>query len=155
MNATICFTVPGDPVPKERPRQGRTRTGDRVFYTPKATKGYESLVQQCGALAMRGRKLFEGPVEVKLFIGLSVPRSWPKQKREAALREQILPTAKPDVDNVEKAVCDGLNGIAWKDDAQITDVIKCKRYTQAPGVSVWIRPVVCTGLSIDQIPDLT
>lgn len=136
---------------KERPRQGRTRAGERVFYTPAQTKAYEELIQQCGALAMRGRPLFEGPVEVKLFIGVPVPPSWSKTKREQALRELILPTVKPDGDNVEKAICDGLNGIVWKDDAQITDGIKVKRYVARPGVTVWVRPVVCEGVEVDQL----
>ena len=135
---------------KERPRQGRTRTGDRVFYTPKQTKAYEQLVETCGALAMRGRPLLECAVEVKLFIGVSVPASWSKADRVAALEERILPKVKPDVDNVEKAICDGLNGVVWKDDAQVTDVVKCKRYAAKPGVAVWIRPVTCDGIAIDR-----
>lgn len=39
---------------------------------------------------------------------------------KAALSGKYFPTKK-DVDNICKAVCDGLNGVAYKDDRQIVD----------------------------------
>lgn len=38
------------------------------------------------------------------------------------------PTLKPDWDNIGKAVCDALNGIAYKDDAQIISAEVIKRW---------------------------
>lgn len=42
-----------------------------------------------------------------------------------------FPTSKPDWDNEGKLVCDALNGIVWRDDAQIADGRVRKRYCTA------------------------
>ena len=54
------------------------------------------------------------------------PKSWPKQKREKAIQRKKYPTARPDLDNLWKAVADALNGIAYNDDSQIV-VITCRK----------------------------
>ena len=40
----------------------------------------------------------------------------------------IVPTVKPDSDNVEKAVKDALNGVAWVDDCQVVTTFVTKEY---------------------------
>ena len=40
--------------------------------------------------------------------------------KKAKTNKMDFPTLKPDADNIAKAVCDALNGIAYKDDKQIT-----------------------------------
>lgn len=37
-------------------------------------------------------------------------------------------TTKPDIDNIIKAVLDGLNGVAFKDDKQVTSIKATKFY---------------------------
>ena len=39
--------------------------------------------------------------------------------KKAKTNKMDSPTLKPDADNIAKAVCDALNGIAYKDDKQI------------------------------------
>ena len=51
----------------------------------------------------------------------------------------IRPTKKPDWDNIGKVVCDALNGIAYRDDAQIVDSMVRKFYGEVPRVVVIIR----------------
>lgn len=65
-----------------------------------------------------------------------VPHSWSKRRQAEAIDNQILPMVKPDWDNIGKIVCDALNGIAYKDDAAITDATVCKRYGTRPCVAV-------------------
>lgn len=48
----------------------------------------------------------------------------------------IVPTVKPDTDNVAKIVLDALNGIAYHDDAQIVQLTVLKRYSTEPKVKV-------------------
>lgn len=137
----IDFVVYGAPQGKGRPRVGRVGANVRMF-TPAKTLAYEGLVAHCGAAAMAGRALIEGPVELRLVIECQVPASWSKRKQAQALAGEILPTTKPDVDNVIKAIGDGLNGVVWRDDVQVTDVITRKRYAEKPQVRVTIRPAV-------------
>jgi len=48
----------------------------------------------------------------------------------------VLPTTKPDADNVVKAVFDGLNGVLWRDDVLVVDLRVRKRYAATPCVRV-------------------
>ncbi len=41
----------------------------------------------------------------------------------------MKPTVKPDCDNTIKAILDALNGVAYKDDSAVTDLVFYKRYT--------------------------
>ena len=41
---------------------------------------------------------------------------------------EYYPTKKPDADNIAKVVCDALNGLAYKDDAQVIDLTVHKRF---------------------------
>jgi Holliday junction resolvase RusA-like endonuclease len=58
-----------------------------------------------------------------------------------ALGGEVLPTAKPDADNVVKAIFDGLNGVLWRDDVQVVDLRVRKRYSAAPAVRVEVWAV--------------
>lgn len=135
--STVRFTVPGPAVGKGRPRIGKIGPHARMF-TPEKTVNYEGRVALCAQQAMAGRTLFEGPLAVELEIVCQVPASWSKRKHADALSGFVQPTTKPDIDNVEKAIFDALNGVAWNDDVQVVRVIKSKQYGPVPGVSVSI-----------------
>ncbi|HET8744295.1 MAG TPA: RusA family crossover junction endodeoxyribonuclease [Ramlibacter sp.] len=135
----LQFIVPGQPVGKGRPRVGKVGGFSRL-YTPEKTVSYESLVGYSAAQAMAGRPLLLEAVTVGMEIRLAVPASWSKKKQAAALAGAIHPTTKPDIDNVEKAIFDGMNGVVWKDDVQVVSVVKAKRYSDTPGVEVTVAP---------------
>lgn len=133
---TIHFTVPGQPVGKQRPRH--TKYGHD--YTPKETRTYEEFAQQCfWNVAGRDFIPLQGALRIKIFAGYPIPKSTSKKRRAAMLAGTELPTKKPDWDNIGKIICDALNGVAYKDDAQITKSEFDKRYIDGPGlVEVWI-----------------
>jgi Holliday junction resolvase RusA-like endonuclease len=133
----IDFTVPGEPQGKGRPRVGRIAGHARMF-TPEKTAAYEGLIAMAGRQAMAGRPLLTGGVLLTLRIFRSIPASWSKKKRAAALAGRVHATTKPDIDNVEKAVADGLNGVVWVDDVQVVAVEKWKLYAETPCVVVQI-----------------
>ena len=54
------------------------------------------------------------------------PASWSAKKQAAHLDQ--FHTQKPDLDNLEKAILDGLNRIAFADDSQVALVYKLKRW---------------------------
>jgi Holliday junction resolvase RusA-like endonuclease len=134
----IRFTIPGPPVGKGRPRVSG-RAGFARLYTPEKTASYESRVAMAGHIAMQDCAVLEGALAVTLDIAVQIPASWSKKRQAAALAGTVLPTTKPDIDNVEKAIFDGLNGVVWKDDVQVVQVSKRKRYGDQPGVAVTIE----------------
>lgn len=136
---TIHFRVPGQPVGKGRPRIGKVRNHARMF-TPEKTVNYENLVAYAAQTAMAGSALFEGAVGLDLRIECQIPASWSGKKQRAAAADEVLPTTKPDVDNIVKAICDALNGVVWKDDVQVVDLAVTKRYALVPGVEVMVVP---------------
>ena len=138
MTNQINFTIPGQPVGKGRAKAAR-RGKFITMYTPEKTASYESLVAHAAHVAMSGKSLIAGAVFVDLDIRLQIPASWSKKKQQQAAEGLIHATKKPDADNVEKAVFDGMNGVVWVDDVQVVQVSKRKRYAETPGVDVIVR----------------
>ena len=136
----IEFFVPGAPIGKERPRAARRGAGV-VMFTPEKTAGYEALVAAAASNAMRAEAgpLFTGPLEAVLEMRIPIPASWSKAHKAAALAGTELPTSKPDIDNVAKAILDACNGVVFRDDAQVVVLVATKAFSDEPGVRVVIR----------------
>lgn len=134
----IRFRIPGQPQGKGRAR-AFVRNGHVGHYTPAKTRSYEGVITTLAMEAMQGREPSKKPIRINIMCLFEVPQSWPQWKREAALRGEILPTVKPDLDNVEKAVKDALNGVVWRDDCQVVADSKESRYSDTPEVivAVW------------------
>ena len=122
---SIEFTVPGNPVGKARPRVTRYGT-----YTPKKTKDYEELVKVCFNRSQASPEPYGGLVCV-IAAKFSVPDSYRKSEKRRLPGTPYL--HKPDADNVAKAVLDALNGIAFSDDSQITELHVYKQYSAGAG----------------------
>lgn len=137
----VSFVVPGEAVGKGRPRVS-TIGGHARMFTPQKTANYETLIAMAAQQAMAGRELIGGPVLVEMKILVSVAASWSKKKTAEALAGDVMPTKKPDADNVLKAICDGINGIVFKDDVQVVNVSLSKRFSETPGVSVRVVPLL-------------
>lgn len=127
----ITITIPGEARGKGRPRFAR-RGNFVKTYTDEKTASYENLVAMAGAEAMQGRPLIAGAVHATMEVRVAVPKSWSKKKTAAALAGDVLPTTKPDLDNVIKAIMDALNGIVWQDDKQVVQLAVRKRYAEKP-----------------------
>lgn len=136
----IEFFVPGAPIGKGRPRAARRGAGV-VMFTPEKTAGYEALVAAAASNAMRAEAgpLFTGPLEAVLEMRIPIPASWSKAHKAAALAGTELPTSKPDIDNVAKAILDACNGVVFRDDAQVVMLTATKLFSEMPGVRVVIR----------------
>lgn len=141
---TIRFDVPGLPVGKGRARSVRAGKGIR-HYTPEKTVNYEAKVAYGARQAMSGLTPYACAMAVTLRITVPIPESWSVRKRSRAAEGLVLPTTKPDVDNIEKSIFDAMNGICWKDDKQVVDVHKTKRYGEQVGVRVEICPAIAEG----------
>lgn len=111
--SAYTITVAGNPLPKERPRVVNGHA-----YTPQRTLQWEGQVRR----AWKGPRM-EGPLELyaTFFRG---------DRRRV------------DLDNLAKAVLDGLNGVAWLDDAQIVELHLWKQYDSVyPRLQVMVAEV--------------
>lgn len=135
---SVRFEVPGIPRGKGRPRAAVIRGHARI-YTPKVTAQEEGAVRLFASQAMQGRPLMEGPIDLRLAAYMPVPASWSGRKREMALANRIMPTGRPDLDNVLKLVSDGINGVCIRDDSQVVSFTADKRYDATPRIVVEIR----------------
>jgi Holliday junction resolvase RusA-like endonuclease len=135
--ASISFVVPGKPVPKARPRLGR----GGFAYTPAKTQVYEALVARTAGKAMReaGLSVFDKQCIVDIEFVFAVPKSWAKAKRLAALNGELWHEGRGDIDNLAKAIFDGMNKVAYLDDRQVVKSSLAKFYGEAHEVKITIR----------------
>ena len=119
----FTFTVPGEPEGKARPK---VNTKTKTAYTPQKTRTYEAKIRGCYSLQGGGK--YEGAVKVKVTAFFRIPKKYTKKERELIQAGKLLPTKKPDGDNIVKAVLDALNGLAYDDDKQVTSHEVMKRY---------------------------
>lgn len=126
------FVVPGDPRGKERPRFNYLT---KTTYTPEKTKQYEDAVRY----AFRTSKDFykiEGPIKAYITAYYKIPKKTSKKTKEAMINKEILPTCKPDADNVLKSILDALNKVAYEDDSQVVEIHFNKFYSEDPRVEI-------------------
>lgn len=131
--------IKGPAVGKGRPRASSIG-GKARLYTPKATRDYESHVKALAHAEMCGQAPMEGAVSAEIWILVAPPSSMSKKKQRMALDGDLIPMGKPDVDNVSKIILDSLNGIAYHDDKQVTDLVVRRRYAHTDSVMVIISP---------------
>ena len=133
----VCFTIPGPPQGKARPRVVRAKSGISLTYTPDKTVAYEELVRIRYKAAAQGFRFpDEAQVVVQITARFPIPASKSKKVRMAMRSGQIKPAKKPDCDNIMKIICDALNGFAYKDDAQVVLAQIAKEYADEPRTDV-------------------
>jgi len=128
------FLVPGIPQGKGRARASVV-AGRARLYTPAKTRSFEALLREYAHSAMDGAEPMQGPLRVTVEAVFPKAPSWSRKKADAA----IWHTSKPDADNLVKCL-DGLNGVVWRDDAQIADARVTKTYSNDG--SAWLRVVI-------------
>lgn len=140
MNTALEFTIPGDPRGKGRPR-ATTIGGHARMFTDAKTASYENLVKLAASHALGDRDPLDEALRIEVSVRMVPAASHSAKKRAAMLSGEIMPTKLPDIDNVVKAVLDGCNKVAFRDDALIVSLIASKSYSATPGVDVVIAPM--------------
>lgn len=140
----IKFTVLGKPFGKQRPRFSR-RGRYTTTYTPQKTMDYEERVKYECIENMRDSN-FTGwhsdePLQMRIDAYYEIPKSYSKQKVRMIETGVLLATKKPDWDNIGKIIADSLNGILYKDDAQIVIGSVYKHYSNSPRVEVIVGDI--------------
>ena len=134
------FTIPGNPRGKQRPRLCKFN-GKNYVYTPKETVNYEDLVKSSYLAKYNLCFKKDVPLEVLILAAFSIPKKIKKGLKSLMAAGVLLPTKRPDCDNIIKIILDGLNGVASHDDSQICRVSLKKIYSEKPGVAVLIRNI--------------
>ena len=126
---TVKFIIDHEPVP-----QGRPRFADGRVYDPPRSRAYKEYI----ALTARRHfpKPLRGALSVRIIFYMAMPRSWSRVKREQCRGD--LHNKRPDIDNLTKAVLDGLNGVAFVDDGQVAIINAKKVYSDKPSVYVGV-----------------
>jgi Holliday junction resolvase RusA-like endonuclease len=120
------FTVPGEPVGKGRPRFARVGNGIRT-YTPARTERYEDRVALVAAPVLPSIP-HDAPVTIQIVAVFKRPKRLERRKDPD---HQLPHLARPDVDNVTKAVLDGLK--AHLRDEQVSSIHARKAYAERGG----------------------
>jgi Holliday junction resolvase RusA-like endonuclease len=68
-----------------------------------------------------------------------VPPAYSKKRTEACLSDVEKHTKRPDLDNVVKAVIDGMDKIVFDNDSQITSIYAKKVYGTVAKVEILVR----------------
>lgn len=132
----IMFEVKGKPQGKQRPRI--LKSGHR--FTPRKTTDYEQLVKLRYLEAAKGFKFEKDvPLEIEIQATFKPPKTVSNKTRFKMLEDKILPTKKPDVDNIAKIILDALNGVAYHDDSQVIFLRLSKYYLEESRVLVCIQ----------------
>ena len=109
------FTINGNPLGKQRAAPGRYHR----MYTPKKTQLYMDKVAEIWIRTYGGITL-HGPLAIDIKYYIKRPKTHygtGKNKDKLKLSAPYWCLRKPDNDNVEKIVWDGLNGVAFIDDS--------------------------------------
>jgi len=133
----VNFEIPGDPVPKGRPRFARRGTFVQT-YTDSKTLEYETLVGFKARQAIGASEPLKGHLTVFLYLRYAVPSSYSKKRTEACLNGLEYPK-RVDLDNCYKSITDAMNGIVYADDSQIVEAHIMKCYSLEPGANVMIQ----------------
>ena len=128
--SVVTLHIPIQPVTKGRPR---FKNGH--VHTPSKTAKYE---QEIKSIALsQGVTVLDGALDVRILFITKRPKSIPK-KRPYRMPNVVT----PDVDNLTKAVLDGLEGVAYKNDKQIASLHSVKLVAgldESPSVTIEIR----------------
>ena len=138
------FTVHGEPQGKARPRAVK-QSGIVRVYTPQKTKDYEREIAAVYRTQCSG--MFSGAVAIEIHAYYGIPKRTSRKKVLDMISDKERPIKKPDGDNVAKAVCDALNGVAYKDDSQVVDLTVRKYYSKIPHIQVFISEAKNDGTS--------
>jgi Holliday junction resolvase RusA-like endonuclease len=140
-SVSIELTIAGNPIAQGSKRVFR---GILVDANDKALRPWRHAVAAEATEAMAGNEPLAGPLRLDVTFTFRRPALHYGTGRNANTLKAAAPlarTAKPDLDKLLRALCDGMAGIVYRDDAQIVEVHARKLYG-APAA----RVVVSDGL---------
>lgn len=133
------FEIKERAVGKERPRYS-AKSGR--MYTPTKTSSFEEKVRVAFkskyniALEPSTREF-----KVKITAYFKPAESLSKKKKQELIDGEFGFLHRPDADNVAKAILDALNGLAYKDDSQVANLLIFKLYGEENKILVEMEEI--------------
>lgn len=133
------FTVLGEPQALKRHRTFRRGNFVGTYDPSKADKkDFVAAIQQNAP-----PKPIDAPLAITVKFYFSRPKSHYRTGKYAGVLKPNAPiwhTKRPDIDNLLKFIADSLNGVFWRDDTLICQVVKMsKRYSDRPRTEIYIK----------------
>lgn len=113
------------PIPKQRPRLSKF-----AVYTPKKTADYEKLI------AYEWKRRYKDLI-LKKAVKLDLLFCFKKAKS----CKKDYHTQRPDLDNLEKAILDGLNKTAFVDDCQVVEMKSQKVFSDVDKIVITVTEI--------------
>lgn len=110
------------PIPKARPRLSKF-----AIYTPKKTADYEKLI------SFEWKRRYKDLI-LKKAVKLDLLFCFKKAKS----CKKDYHTQRPDIDNLEKAILDGLNKTAFEDDCQVVEMKSKKVFSDTDKILITV-----------------
>lgn len=110
------------PTPKARPRLSKF-----AVYTPKKTADYEKLIAYEWKRRYKNL-ILKGAVKLDLVFVFKKAKTCKKDYH----------TQRPDIDNLEKAILDGLNKTAFVDDCQVVEMKSKKVFSDVDKIVITV-----------------
>ena len=136
----IKFTAPGPPKGKQRQRICRINELS-VTYIPKQTMEYEKLIRASYDAVSKVQFQKDKPLEISILAPFPIPQRASKKLKKLILNDEILPTKRPDSDNIIKIILDALNEVCYHDDSQVCRVYFEKMYAEIPETKIIIKEI--------------
>lgn len=126
-NPVHLYSIPGRPIPLQRPRYSVAH----VYDSQKREKAFSAiyLTQQ-----HNDRPLIQGPIEMTVIFYFDTP------KKTSSL-EGKYHTSKPDLDNLIKYISDVSSGILFRDDSEIAIIHAMKLYSRTPRTDIQLQRI--------------
>lgn len=151
MTGAVTFEVRGEPVQQGstkgwlNPKTGKVQI---AHDNPKPLRSWRQDVAAMAADAGCQPIGDKAPVRVEATFRFSRPATVSAKKRP-------LPSVKPDIDKLVRALLDALTGVAFVDDAQVVALEVQKLYSTEPGLTCTVGPAVALYAADVGDPQLT
>lgn len=88
------------------------------------------------------RDPLDGPIELSIYFFMPIPKGTSKRLREQMINRVILPTKRPDADNLAYLVTNALKELVYIDDSQVCAQHVYKFYGTDPKTVIRVRPIL-------------
>jgi|GEM_PF-169004 len=138
---SLAFTIPIVPKPQMRARHAKRGKFSTTHKDKKQVANEETL----NTFLMRHmpETPLVGPLVLRVKAFLPIPKSKSKKFKAEALRGEIRPIVKPDMDNILKHIKDCMSQMRfWEDDKQVVEYLPGtgKYYSDQPRWEIELRP---------------